>query len=159
MTGAGRGLGRAYAKLLGQLGAAVLVNNRTLARAEAVAAEIVAAGGQAVADGHTVLDGERIIAAAIAALGQVDILINNAGQLRDRTFKKMDWEGWEDVINTHLHGSFRCTKAAWPHMTARGYGRVVMISSMSAVAGNFGQVYRTVGFCPLNPCLAVFARV
>ena len=116
VTGAGRGLGRAYAKLLGQLGAAVVVNNRTEALAVEVAAEIVADGGTATADGHSVAsDGEKIIEHAVATYGRVDVLINNAGQLRDRSFAKMTWEEWEDVIDTHLHGTFRCTKAACGH--------------------------------------------
>ena len=105
-----------------------------------MAQEIVADGGIAVADGHDVsTDGGKIIEHAVSEYGGIDILINNAGQLRDRSFAKMTWDEWEDVINTHLHGTFRCTHAAWPHMVARGYGRVLMISSLSAVSGNFGQ--------------------
>ena len=144
VTGAGRGLGRAYAKLLGSLGAAVVVNNvrtavlclrdrcvlitnprvqRTEALAVQVAEEIVAGGGVAIPDAHDVSqEGEKTIRRATAEFGRIDVLINNAGQLRDRSFAKMSWEEWKDVIDTHLHGAFRCTHEAWPHMVSAGYG-------------------------------------
>ena len=100
----------------------------------------MAAGGIAIPDGHDVSkQGEKIIEHAVAEFGSIDVLINNAGQLRDRSFVKMTWEEWKDVIDTHLHGTFRCTHAAWPHMVSARYGRVLMISSLSAMSGNFGQ--------------------
>lgn len=140
VTGAGRGLGRAYALLLGRLGASVVVNNRTREKAVEVVEELQRMGAQAVADSHDVAtEGEKVIDTAITAFGRIDIVVNNAGQLRDRSFKKMAFEEWEDVIATHLHGTFRVTRAAWPLMEKQGYGRIVMVSSMSAVAGNMGQ--------------------
>ena len=130
VTGAGRGLGRAYAKLLGSLGAAVVVNNvrttadsphhrcvlttdprlqRTEALAVQVADEIVAAGGVAIPDGHDVSqEGEETIQRAIAEFGRIDVLINNAGQLRDRSFAKMSWEEWKDVSQLQMQ-IWRCT--------------------------------------------------
>ena len=140
VTGAGRGLGRAYALLLGRLGAKVVVNNRTKSKADEVVAELESLGATAVADSHNVAtEGEKAVDTALSHFGRVDIVINNAGQLRDRTFKKMSLEEWEDVINTHLNGTFRVTKAAWPVMQEQQYGRVVMVSSSSAIAGNVGQ--------------------
>eukprot|EP01065_Artemidia_motanka_P030504 TRINITY_DN36528_c0_g1_i1.p1 TRINITY_DN36528_c0_g1~~TRINITY_DN36528_c0_g1_i1.p1 ORF type:complete len:288 (+),score=74.26 TRINITY_DN36528_c0_g1_i1:48-911(+) len=140
VTGAGRGLGRAYALLLAKLGARVVVNNRTAAKADEVVAEITAAGGRAVADHHNVYpDGAKAVDTAIREYGRIDIVINNAGQLRDRTFGKVSWEEWHDVVDTHLHGTFLVTRAAWPHMVKQKYGRVVMVSSNSAVLGNVGQ--------------------
>jgi len=140
VTGAGRGLGRAYAHLLAERGAAVVVNNRTAEKADEVVAEIVAKGGKACADYHNVYThGERIVQTAISNFGAVHILINNAGQLRDRSFKNMTTAEFEDVINTHVVGSFKVTKAAWPHMTKQRYGRLVFISSLSGLLGNFGQ--------------------
>lgn len=140
VTGAGRGLGRSYAILLAQLGARVVVNNRTAEKAYEVVAEIMRSGYTAVADAHDVYrDGDKVVRTALDHFGRLDIVINNAGQLRDRTFSKMTSEEWEDVINTHLHGTFRVTKAAWPTMVQQGYGRIVMVSSQSAVAGNIGQ--------------------
>ena len=140
VTGAGRGLGRAYALLLGRLGAKVVVNNRTVEKAEEVVAELGQIGATAIADPHDVAkQGEMVIETAIRCYGRVDIVVNNAGQLRDRTFKKMVWDEWNEVIGTHLHGTFKVTKAAWSHMINQNYGRIVMVSSMSAVTGNMGQ--------------------
>lgn len=140
VTGAGRGLGRAYAQLLASRGAAVVVNNRTPERADEVVAEITASGGKAVADYHNVYkDGEKIVDTAISKFGAVHIVIHNAGQLRDKSFKNMTFDDFEDVVNTHVHGSFKVTKAAWPHMNNQKYGRFVFISSFSGLFGNFGQ--------------------
>jgi NAD(P)-dependent dehydrogenase (short-subunit alcohol dehydrogenase family) len=140
VTGAGRGLGRAYALLLGRLGASVVVNNRTLEKAEEVIIELNRMGAKAVVDNHNVAtEGEKIVETAVNTFGRIDIIINNAGQLRDRSFKKMTLEEWTDVIDTHLHGTFRVTHAAWPLMEKQRYGRIVMVSSSSSVVGNMGQ--------------------
>lgn len=140
VTGSGRGLGRAYALLLASRGAAVVVNNRTPEKADEVVAEITAAGGVAIADYHNVYqDGEKIVEATVAKFGAVHIVIHNAGQLRDKSFKNMTFEDFQDVVNTHVHGSFKVTKAAWPYMTDQKYGRLVFISSFSGLFGNFGQ--------------------
>ena len=143
ITGGGGALGRAYARLLAARGAKVVVNDIDLGQAESpaakVASEIRAAGGQAIASTHSVERGEDIIADALNAFGRVDIVINNAGILRDRSFHKMSVEEWTEVHRVHLFGSFSVTRAAWPHMRDQRYGRVIMISSGAGLWGNFGQ--------------------
>ena len=140
VTGAGRGLGRAYAILLAKLGAKVVVNNRTRSKAIEVVNVIKKFGGDAIVDSSDVgIEAEKTVELCIKHFGRVDILISNAGQLLDRSFKNMTHEEWYNVIQTHLHGTFRLTKAAWPTMIEQNYGRIVLISSMSAVTGNVGQ--------------------
>ncbi len=142
VTGAGRGLGRAHALAMAREGARILVNDLDAAAAEEVCGEIARLGGEALADGANVQDlpaVERMVAAALRRWGQVDILVNNAGILRDRTFAKLDLADFERVMDVHLMGSVRCTRAVWPHMKARGYGRVVLTTSSSGLYGNFGQ--------------------
>lgn len=142
VTGAGRGLGRAHALAMARHGARILVNDLDAAAAEEVSAQIVRLGGEALADCANVQDlpaVERMVAAALRRWGQVDILVNNAGILRDRTFAKLDLADFERVMDVHLMGSVRCTRAVWPHMKARGYGRVVLTTSSSGLYGNFGQ--------------------
>ncbi|AEG51463.1 3-hydroxyacyl-CoA dehydrogenase [Sphingobium chlorophenolicum L-1] len=151
ITGSGAGLGREYALLLSKLGAKIVVNDlggavdgqgASTAAADNVVAEIVAAGGSAVANYDSVTDpegGKRIVATALDAFGKIDIVINNAGILRDRSFIKMTPQEFSDVINVHLFGAFNVTHAAWPHLIAQNYGRVVMTTSAGGHNGNFGQ--------------------
>ncbi|QTL05020.1 SDR family NAD(P)-dependent oxidoreductase [Aquabacter sp. L1I39] len=151
VTGAGGGLGRAHALELARRGAMVVVNDFGGARdgtggssaaANAVVEEIRAAGGTALADGGNVTvlaDMEAMAARALEAFGRIDILINNAGILRDRTFAKMDMADFQAVIGVHLFGSANATKAVWETMRRQGYGRVLMTSSTSGSYGNFGQ--------------------
>ena len=142
VTGAGGGLGRSHALALARYGARVVVNDMSAAGAEAVAAEIVAAGGQAVAAVCSVTDRaavDTMVADAVARWGSIDIVVNNAGILRDRTFAKMDLDDFALVIDVHLMGSVNVTKAAWPHMREQGYGRVIFTTSSSGLYGNFGQ--------------------
>ncbi|MCJ2181595.1 SDR family NAD(P)-dependent oxidoreductase [Novosphingobium sp. 1949] len=147
VTGAGTGLGRAYALELARRGARVVVNDLAsnpaeLAPAEQVAGEIRAAGGEAMADGGDVSDLAQMQAMARRALerwGAIHILINNAGILRDRTFAKMDMADFEAVVRVNLMGSAFATKAVWDTMRAQGYGRVLMTTSSSGLGGNFGQ--------------------
>jgi NAD(P)-dependent dehydrogenase (short-subunit alcohol dehydrogenase family) len=151
VTGAGGGLGRAHALLLASRGARVVVNDLggsvhgeggDLGPAEAVAAEIRDAGGEAIADGNSVATpegGEAIVRSALDAFGQVDIVVNNAGILRDKTFHNMTPELLDPVIDVHLRGAFHVTRPAWIAMRERGYGRVVNTSSNSGILGNFGQ--------------------
>lgn len=151
VTGAGGGLGRAHALELARRGAKVVVNDFGGARdgtggssaaANAVVEEIRAAGGTALADGGNVTvlaDMEAMAARALEAFGRIDILINNAGILRDRTFAKMDMADFAAVIAVHLQGSANATKAVWETMRRQGYGRVLMTSSTSGSYGNFGQ--------------------
>jgi NAD(P)-dependent dehydrogenase (short-subunit alcohol dehydrogenase family) len=147
VTGAGRGLGRCHALALAERGAKVIVNdlgdeNGNSATAEAVAAEIKAAGGEAMANGANVADFEtvqRMVKQAMDAWGRIDILINNAGILRDKTFLKMPIEDFRLVIEVHLMGSANCTKAVWEIMREQDYGRIVFTTSSSGLYGNFGQ--------------------
>jgi NAD(P)-dependent dehydrogenase (short-subunit alcohol dehydrogenase family) len=152
VTGAGGGLGRTYALALAERGARVLVNDLGCARdgtgsspaaAEAVAAEICAAGGQALANCESVATpegGERIVQAALQAYGRVDILINNAGIIRDKTFPRMTPEMWSEVIAVHLDGAYNVTRPAFLAMRDQNYGRIVCITSSAGLFGNFGQV-------------------
>jgi len=150
VTGAGNGLGRAYALELARRGAKVLVNDRGGARdgtghsdaALAVVEEIRAAGGEAIADVGDVSDYPQMEAMATRALeawGGIHILINNAGILRDRTFANMDPADFEAVVRVHLLGTAYATKAVWNTMRQQGYGRVLMTTSASGLGGNFGQ--------------------
>ncbi|KAJ2366909.1 hypothetical protein H4R23_003478 [Coemansia sp. Cherry 401B] len=148
VSGAGGGLGKAYSLFFASRGAKVVVNDlgsglkgegSSAAAADLVVDEIRQAGGVAVADYHNVLEGEKIVATAMEAFGRVDVVINNAGILRDRSFKSMTDKDWDDVLNVHLHGAYRITKAAWPIMRRQKYGRIVMTSSAAGIYGNFGQ--------------------
>ena len=151
VTGAGRGLGRTHALDLAARGARVLVNDLgggvdgfggSSVASEAVVEEIRAAGGEALADGHSVSDpssAENMVKAALDAWGKVDILINNAGILRDKSFTKIAHEDFQAVVDVHLMGSFHCTKAVWSLMREQSYGRIIMTSSPSGLFGNFGQ--------------------
>jgi NAD(P)-dependent dehydrogenase (short-subunit alcohol dehydrogenase family) len=151
VTGAGGGLGRTYALELAKRGAKVVVNDLggsvtgdagSSAAAERVVAEIVAAGGEAIANGASVSDAagvDALVRGAMDAYGRIDVLVNNAGILRDKTFAKMSLDDVRAVLDVHLYGSFLCTKAVWPIMQERGYGRIVMTSSGSGLFGNFGQ--------------------
>lgn len=149
VTGAGRGLGRAHALLLAARGAKVLVNDlgtsgagtgADRSPAQAVVDEIRAAGGEAAANGDSVVEGGRIVEAALDAFGRLDIVINNAGFLRDVAFHKMTPADWDALYEVHLLGAFRIVHAAWPRMREQGYGRVVNTSSAAGIYGNFGQV-------------------
>lgn len=148
VSGAGGGLGKAYSLFFASRGAKVVVNDlgsglkgegSSSNAADGVVEEIKQAGGQAIADYHNVLEGEKIIETAIKAFGRVDVVINNAGILRDKSFKSMTDKDWDDVLNVHLHGAYKITKAAWPYMRKQKYGRVVMTSSAAGIYGNFGQ--------------------
>lgn len=152
VTGAGAGLGRVYALELAKRGAKVVVNDLGAARdgtgeasstaADRVVEEIRAAGGQAVADYNNVATregGEAIIRTALDAFGTVDILINNAGILRDKSMVKMEPETWKAVIDVHLNGAYHVTRPAFKVMKEKGYGRIVMTTSAAGLYGNFGQ--------------------
>jgi NAD(P)-dependent dehydrogenase (short-subunit alcohol dehydrogenase family) len=140
VTGGGNGLGRAHSLALAARGARVVVVD--LAGADAVANEIIAAGGQAIAATASVSDREAVAAfveRAMGAYGRIDILINNAGILRDKSFAKMEYEDFIAVLDVHLTGAFVCTKAVWDIMRQQQYGRIVMTTSSTGLYGNFGQ--------------------
>lgn len=151
VTGAGNGLGRRYALDLAARGAKVVVNDLGGARdgsggsvsaAQAVVDEIVAAGGEAMANGASVTDADGIFAMVEevkARWGRIDILINNAGILRDKTFTKMTLDDFRAVVDVHLMGSVICTKAVWDLMRDQAYGRILMTTSSTGLYGNFGQ--------------------
>ena len=150
ITGAGGGLGKEHALLLADLGVKIVVNDLGGSvdgsgksdAADLVVEEILAAGGQAVANKDSVSDREgakRIVETAVKEFGTVDILINNAGILRDKSFKKMTLDEWDLVINVHLNGSAYVTWHAWPIMYEKNYGRIMFTSSVSGVLGSFGQ--------------------
>ena len=152
VTGAAGGLGRAHAELLARRGAKVVVNDlgggldgqgSSEAAAQQVVDAIHTAGGEAVAsvDGvDTPEGGRRIVEAALDTWGRVDVLVNNAGILRDVSFHKMSLEDWQAVLRVHLDGTFHVTHAAWPHLREAGYGRIVNTTSAAGLYGNFGQV-------------------
>ena len=142
VTGAGGGLGREHALALAARGAKVLVNDVGGGAAQAVVDEICAAGGQALANGASVTDFvavQAMVQQAIDAWGRVDVLVNNAGILRDKSFSKMDLADFRLVLDVHLMGAVHCCKAVWPQMQAQEYGRIVMTTSSTGLYGNFGQ--------------------
>lgn len=150
VTGAGGGLGRAYALDLAARGAKVVVNDLGGARdgtgtsdaAAQVVEEIKAAGGEAMANGGSVTEYEQMVemvAKAKEAWGGVHVLINNAGILRDKSFAKMDPADFDLVVKVHLLGSANCTKAVWETMREQNYGRILMTASSTGLYGNFGQ--------------------
>lgn len=148
VTGAGGGLGKAYCLAFAARGASVVVNdlggsfkgegNSTRA-ADVVVEEIKAAGGKAVANYDSVTNGEKIIETAIQNYGRIDILLNNAGILRDVSFKNMKDQDWDLIMDVHVKGSYKCARAAWPHFRKQKYGRVINTASAAGLFGNFGQ--------------------
>ena len=151
VTGSGNGIGKGYALELAKRGAKVVVNDLggtvdgsggSLSAADAVVQEIEAAGGEAMANGANVAkqeDVKAMVEATMEKWDRVDILINNAGILRDKSFGKMEWADFEAVINVHLLGSALCAHSVFPIMKEQEFGRIVMTSSSSGLFGNFGQ--------------------
>lgn len=151
ITGAGGGLGRSHALALAARGARVVVNDMggsvngsggADTAAAKVVAEIVELGGEAIADHCDITDVDAVaamVATAVDKWGRVDILINNAGILRDKSFIKAELDDFRKVIDVHLMGSVICSKAVWPHMVEQNYGRILMTTSASGIYGNFGQ--------------------
>jgi len=148
VTGSGGGIGRAHALELARRGCALVVNDLggdvagrggSIHMAESVAAEIVAAGGKAIASHDSVADSEgakRIVASALARFGRIDVLINNAGNMRNALLENTTDEDWSSLIATHLTGSFNMTRAAWPHFRSQRYGRIVFTASSAGLFGN-----------------------
>ena len=151
VTGAGGGLGRSHALELGKRGAKVLVNDRgsdvhgkggSVSAAQQVAETIQATGGKAIAHPADVCDADDVadmVETAMSRWGRIDVLVNNAGVLRDKSFAKMQLADFEFVTRVHLLGSMICTSAVWSIMREQTYGRIVFTSSSSGLYGNFGQ--------------------
>lgn len=151
VTGAGNGLGRIHALQLAERGAKLVINDFGGSRdgsgssseaALAVVEEIRRAGGSAIANGANVADYEQVqalVAQTVAEFGRVDVLINNAGILRDKSFPKMEIADFRAVLDVHLMGSLYCTKAVWDLMKEQNYGRILMTTSAAGLFGNFGQ--------------------
>jgi NAD(P)-dependent dehydrogenase (short-subunit alcohol dehydrogenase family) len=148
ITGAGAGLGRSHALDFAKRGAKVVVNDlggggrgegKSSEAADQVVEEIVQAGGEAVANYDSVENGDAIIRTAMDNYDRVDVVINNAGILRDASFAKMTEEDWDLIYKVHVLGAYRVTKAAWPIMQEQGYGRIVNTASAAGIYGNFGQ--------------------
>ena len=148
VTGAGAGLGRSHALEFARRGAKVVVNDlgggahgdgRGSEAADQVVAEIQAAGGEAVANYDSVEQGDAIIRTAMDNYDRVDVIVNNAGILRDSSFAKMTDEDWDLIYRVHALGAYRVTRAAWPIMLEQGYGRIINTASAAGIYGNFGQ--------------------
>ena len=151
VTGAGGGLGRTHALELARRGAKVVVNDLggsvdgtggSSESAEKVVAEIKKLGAEGIANGSSVADDQGVanmVKQTMDAFGRIDILINNAGVLRDKSFAKMEMKDFEFVLDIHLMGNVKPTKAVWPIMKEQGYGRIVVTTSSSGLYGNFGQ--------------------
>ncbi len=159
VTGAGRGLGRAYATALAAAGAAVVVNDVDAERAEESVALILAAGGAAVSEIAAVGDSasaEALVARAVAEYGRVDVMCTNAGVLRDRVLWKMSDDDFDAVIDTHLRGTFTCARAAAIQMREQGDGgRIIVVGSPAGQHGNFGQT----NYAAAKAGIVAFARV
>nr|XP_025716567.1 peroxisomal multifunctional enzyme type 2 isoform X2 [Callorhinus ursinus] len=143
------GLGRAYALAFAERGASVVVNDLggdikglskgSLAAADKVVEEIRSKGGKAVANYDSVEAGEKVVRTALEAFGRIDVVVNNAGILRDNSFGRISDDDWDIIHRVHLRGSFQVTRAAWDHMKKQKFGRIVMTASASGIYGNFGQ--------------------
>jgi multifunctional beta-oxidation protein len=154
VTGAGGGLGREYALLLGKLGASVVVNDlggshmgtgADKRAADKVVDEIRALGGKAVANYDSVEHGDKLVKTAIDNFGRIDIIVNNAGILRDKSFTKLTDQDWDLVYNIHLGGTFKVCQAAWPYFLKQKFGRIINTASAVGLYGNFGQTNYSAG--------------
>ena len=148
ITGAGNGLGKVYAKFFAKRGAKVVVNDLggsvngeggSSSVADKVVQEIKSEGGEAVANYNSVTEGEKIIQTAVDAFGRIDVLVNNAGILRDVSLAKMTDQDWDKVFEVHVKGMFSVTKAAWGHFREQSAGKIINTSSGAGIYGAFGQ--------------------
>ncbi|KAF8322525.1 peroxisomal hydratase-dehydrogenase-epimerase [Clavulina sp. PMI_390] len=139
ITGAGGGIGRAYSQFFASRGANIVVNDVSKENAQKVVDAIVQAGGKAVANSSSVTDGASIVKTALDAFGNVTILINNAGILRDKSIKNMTDKEWDAITEVHLKGAFSCSKAVWPIFRKQKFGRIINTASAAGLYGNMGQ--------------------
>lgn len=138
-------LGRSYALYLASRGAYVVVNDR--ADPTPVVEQIRRSGGTAVGIMASVEDGNPIVQTAIDSFGRIDILINNAGFVRDKSFVNMTDDLWDSIIAVHLNGTYQMTKAAWPYFVRQKYGKIINTTSTSGIYGNFGQANYAAAVC------------
>lgn len=156
ITGSGAGLGRIYALQFAKYGAKIVVND--LVNPDDTVQEIQKMGGEAVGVKASAEDGDAVVKAAIDAFGRIDIVINNAGILRDKAFNNMEDAQWDQVIAVHLRGTYKITKAAWPYFLKQKYGRVVNTTSTSGIYGNFGQANYAAAKCGILGFSRALAR-
>jgi len=156
VTGGGAGLGRIYCLQFAKYGAKVVVND--LVNPDTVVQEIQKLGGQAVGVRASAEDGDTVVKAAIDAYGRIDIIINNAGILRDKAFANMDDKMFQQVLDVHLRGTYKVTKAAWPYLLKQKYGRIVNTTSTSGIYGNFGQANYAAAKCGILGFSRALAR-
>ncbi|KAK5138181.1 bifunctional hydroxyacyl-CoA dehydrogenase/enoyl-CoA hydratase fox2 [Meristemomyces frigidus] len=156
VTGGGAGLGRIYCLQFAKYGAKVVVND--LMNPDDVVQEIQKMGGQAVGVKASAEDGEACVKAAIDAYGRIDIIVNNAGILRDKAFANMDDKQFHQVLDVHLRGTYKVAKAAWPYMLKQKYGRIVNTTSTSGIYGNFGQANYAAAKCGILGFSRALAR-
>lgn len=156
ITGGGAGLGRIYCLNFAKYGAKVVVND--LMDPEPVVQEIQKLGGEAFGVKGSAEDGDAVVKGAIDKYGRVDILVNNAGILRDKAFHNMDDKLFIDVLNVHLRGTYKTTKAAWPYMLKQKYGRIINTTSTSGIYGNFGQANYAAAKCGILGFSRALAR-
>ncbi|KAF2864438.1 multifunctional beta-oxidation protein-like protein [Piedraia hortae CBS 480.64] len=156
VTGGGAGLGRIYCLQFAKYGAKVVVND--LVNPDDVVNEIRKSGGEAVGVKASAEDGEKVVKAAIDAYGRVDIIVNNAGILRDKAFTNMDDKMFQQVLDVHLRGTYKVTKAAWPYFLKQKYGRIVNTTSTSGIYGNFGQANYAAAKCGILGFSRALAR-
>ncbi|KAK4552303.1 bifunctional hydroxyacyl-CoA dehydrogenase/enoyl-CoA hydratase fox2 [Recurvomyces mirabilis] len=156
VTGGGAGLGRIYCLQFAKYGAKVVVND--LMNPDNVVSEIQKLGGQAVGVKASAEDGDAVVKAAIDAYGRIDIIVNNAGILRDKAFANMDDKMFQQVLDVHLRGTYKVSKAAWPYMLKQKYGRIVNTTSTSGIYGNFGQANYAVAKCGILGFSRALAR-
>ena len=156
VTGSGAGLGRIYALQFAKLGAKVVVND--LMDPDNTVQEIQKLGGEAVGVKASAEDGDTVVKAAIDAFGRIDIIVNNAGILRDKAFANMEDKQWQQVLDVHLRGTYKVSKAAWPYMLKQKYGRIVNTTSTSGIYGNFGQANYAAAKCGILGFSRALAR-
>lgn len=156
VTGGGAGLGRAYCHLFAKHGAKIVVND--LVDPDTVVNEVRQMGGEAVPVKASAEDGDTVIKAAIDNFGRIDVLVNNAGILRDKAFVNMDDKLFDSVLAVHLRGTYKCSKAAWPYMLKQKYGRIINTTSTSGIYGNFGQANYSAAKCGILGFSRALAR-
>jgi multifunctional beta-oxidation protein len=156
ITGAGAGLGRIYALQFAKYGAKIVVND--LVDPDTTVQEIQKLGGQAVGVKASAEDGDAVVKAAIDAYGRIDIIVNNAGILRDKAFANMEDKMFKQVLDVHLRGTYKVSKAAWPYMLKQKYGRIINTTSTSGIYGNFGQANYAAAKCGILGFSRALAR-